>query len=200
MAIPSASPTKMSRRPRSSGFSASAPMAAVPTLATAQPAPSEDKPVARAAAIIAQPQASPCAAPAPSAAPDACGETSASVASTARKAAARTDPIAISSFRFMRSLLEGKGRWAKRTEFPSARREKAGEELEQDQTRGLDRHNQRFDHDDDRVAENEDHRLGDDVSGGVRQGDHRRRKPRVREGERADADERERVDQDLEGL
>ena len=40
--MPSARPTKISRRPKSSGFSASAPTAAVPTLATAKPAPSDD--------------------------------------------------------------------------------------------------------------------------------------------------------------
>ena len=35
LAIPSASPTKISNRPNSSGFSANAPIAAVPTIATA---------------------------------------------------------------------------------------------------------------------------------------------------------------------
>ena len=40
----------ISTRPSSSGFSARAPIAALPTVATANPAPSDDKPVASAAA------------------------------------------------------------------------------------------------------------------------------------------------------
>ncbi len=42
----------MSRRPKSSGFSASAPIAAVPTVATAKPAPSDDMPVASAGELV----------------------------------------------------------------------------------------------------------------------------------------------------
>src|SRR5512145_1622769 len=91
--MPSARPTKMSRRPKSSGFSASAPIAAVPTLATANPAPSEDKPVASAAPSSHQLQASaprPPGAPGVAAALAAGADTSSAVAASESTAATTT--------------------------------------------------------------------------------------------------------------
>ena len=58
IAMPSAKPTKISKRPKSSGFSASAPMAAVPTLPTANPAPAAATAVASAADMSPQPATS----------------------------------------------------------------------------------------------------------------------------------------------
>jgi hypothetical protein len=51
MASPSARPTKIKARAKSSGFSLMAPMAAEPTAATATPAPKTPRPAAMAAAM-----------------------------------------------------------------------------------------------------------------------------------------------------
>ena len=75
--------------------------------------------------------------------------------------------------------------------------EEAREEFEQDEPRGLDRHDQRLEHQDDDVAGDEHDPAHDDAVGRVHQRDDRRRQARVRERERADARERQRVDQDL---
>src|SRR6056297_4243023 len=60
MTIPSARPTKIRVRPRSSGFSAIAPIAAAPAIPTAMPAPMAARPVEMAAASGA-PEAGPAA-------------------------------------------------------------------------------------------------------------------------------------------
>src|SRR5687768_11981099 len=65
MAIPSERPTKISARPKDSGFSAVAPTAAAPEPPTAIPAPMQARPVDRAAAKVAYWSTAPsCAAPA----------------------------------------------------------------------------------------------------------------------------------------
>src|SRR5271157_696235 len=209
--MPSARPTKISTRPRRSGFSARTPTAAAPTAATAMPAPTVPSPAAIAADSIAH-WATPGSAAAltASAAPEEPAKITKTIMrrSGAAATAASVERVGIrrllriSRLAGLQVLVEERPpirRWRQWGESAAPAFEEANEEFEQHEARGLDSDDQPLERQDERVAgEDDDPEAG--AARGMGETDDRHRETRMRERKRSDAGEGDGVDKELDEL